>query len=398
MLKRRTKQTGDTLIEVLLAFSIFAMAVTTITRAMNDGYARMFSSGQQSQVQSLMRGQLALIQAAHDTEVKTPNAPAWDNIIKAIALDGPTKAANTQKVVNPDGCTYTLDKNRLFFNTAEDGVWTDVQKVDAVPASTDQSAIPDGVTPSPDGTSLWIEAKYTPPTTDPVTLKQSRGFYDFYAKACWTDKVQRQLKTVARLYDLVIPTGEGSHLTALTTPATPPVPPPLATSFEWDGGDHVQLCTPAPSGVCSNHPYPDEASAVRDVLFSCWAFRGDYELPEQLEPGNYRLTIAYTNMGGGQYAYDNSYWFNCTATNGFPAGYPGFIVDYYVNGALKKSNVQLQAATGFMGVTTTTDIYIDNPIGATGPRIGVDWINDAWDGTGVKDANMGIYRLKLEKQ
>lgn len=212
MLKRRTKQTGDTLIEVLLAFSIFAMAVTTITRAMNDGYARMFSSGQQSQVQSLMRGQLALVQAAHDSEVKNPNSPAWDAIVASIAPNGPSKDANTRKQVNSDGCTYTLDKNRFFFNTAQNGVWTQPQMVAAAAAPGDQPARPDGVTPSPDGTSLWIEAKYTPPTTHPVTGKQSRGFYDFYVKACWTDKVQRQLKTLLRLYDLTTVAGEGSHL------------------------------------------------------------------------------------------------------------------------------------------------------------------------------------------
>lgn len=187
MLKKRS-QAGDTLIEVLLAFAILGLATIVAIRTMSEGYNRLYSSGQRSQVQAIMNGQLSILQAAHDNEVTAPASSAvWDNIITAIgtsaAIDDP---------VNPDGCTFSSGKNRMYFNTGLNNDWTSVWHVAAGSTS---PAPQDGI-PLPDGNRMWIEGQR-------VQASSGKSYYDFYIKACWYDGGARhQLKTVTRLYEV----------------------------------------------------------------------------------------------------------------------------------------------------------------------------------------------------
>lgn len=195
-------QAGDTLIEVLLAFAIFGAAAITITRAMNESLNQMFVHGQQSQVQAQMRGQLAIIQAAHDAEVRDPNSRIWDDIVIRIANDVSGSTINREKAVDADGCTYSESKNRLFFLTGDGGTWT---APSFVTTPTPGPAPAETITPRPNGNSMWIEGRYVRhgAVVDGRT-NTGRGYYDFYAKACWSDgRLERQQKTVMRLYDFV---------------------------------------------------------------------------------------------------------------------------------------------------------------------------------------------------
>lgn len=314
-LKRKKRQAGDTLVEVLLAFSIFGAAATTITRTMNEGYSKMFISGQQSQTQALMKGQLAIVQAAHDAEVKDPNTSVWDNIIAAIADTDSTR----RETVNADGCTYTINKNRIYFITAGGATWTQPQKVPAVTDTAHQAVTATTVTPKPDGTTIWIEAKYTPPNL----ITHSRGYYDFYVKGCWSDgSINRQLKTVTRLYDLVAPPGEGSPITPSPPPATPIVVDPiqfagnpyrtcLAQSPE-EGNEALQS---APSGPLFSSPsYVFPCQPHSGGVYSCTNYDVDYN-SQVVVAGRYTMTVGYLdalcgsasseslNTSGGEYYY-----------------------------------------------------------------------------------------------
>lgn len=185
--RSRRRQAGETLIEALLALSIFGAAALTVTRAMNEGYARIFASTQQSQVQSIMQGQLTIIRAAHNREVLDPGSTAWDTIVTAIGSGTSATAA-----VNPDGCTYSANKSRLYFDTTTEGAWSaGVRGVSArdIPVS------PSSETPGPNGNNLWVEAQRGGGGS-------ARGYYDFYVKACWDAGGERQQKSVMRLYDV----------------------------------------------------------------------------------------------------------------------------------------------------------------------------------------------------
>lgn len=303
-LKRKKRQAGDTLVEVLLAFSIFGAAATTITRAMNEGYQQMFANGQQSQVQALMRGQLAIIQAAHDAEVKDPNSGLWETITGAIA-DSPQ---DDESAVNADGCTYTQHKNRLYFTTGSGGAWTQPQIRPKVTDPAHLAVSPRTVTPTPENGAIWVEAKYTPPDAD------SRGFYDFYVKSCWSDsRIARQLKTVSRLYDLVPATGESSQFTPNPPNQNPiPVDPVVMRGNEYSTGKCVpttplegnEFTQTRPTNALFSSPsgmYPCGPIAGNpNTVYTCTNY--DIEYPSQVTfAGRYQMTLSHLDAvcGGG---------------------------------------------------------------------------------------------------
>jgi type II secretory pathway pseudopilin PulG len=222
MLNRKPtdRQRGETLIEVLLAFAILGIALVTVMRTMDGGLSSMFVSGQRSQVEAQMRGQLAVLQAAHQKAVTSTDQSTadWTEIINAVASTTSDREAD----VNADGCTYTSNKNRLYFTTDTTGTWTG-----DVATKTGGTMVPDSVTPGPDGSTLWIEAQHVPQGTSD---EFARGYYDFYIKSCWmgANNTPQQAKMITRFYDLA-PTSE-----------TP------------DYNDFTFIAGPAASAPCSN--------------------------------------------------------------------------------------------------------------------------------------------------
>lgn len=191
MHSKTARQRGETLIELLLAFAILSLALVTVMRTMNGGLDSMFVNGQRSQVEAQMRGQLAVLQAAHQQAVKDPSAADWAEITSKIA----TSAASREQDVTADGCTYTANKNRLSFPTSDASSWTS-----EVDTKSGGAMSPVFETPAPDGTSMWIEAKHKPKDETAMT----RGYYDFYIKSCWQGGggVVQEAKMVTRLYDV----------------------------------------------------------------------------------------------------------------------------------------------------------------------------------------------------
>lgn len=379
---RRRRQAGDTLVEVLLAFTIFGMAATTIIRTMNDGFARMFSSGQQSQIQSLMRGQAAIIQAAHNAEVKDPSSSTWDDLINAIASD----AAKRQAAVNGDGCTYTVNKNRLYFITNTGEGWTGAESQPAVTSATKVST--DTVAPVPDGASMWIEAKHTPHgAVVNGRTNNGRGYYDFYVKACWSDgRVDRQLKTITRLYELVPAPGEGSPVNA-----TPP-PPPSPVQVTLNGSQYVpgqcvsktdtdreEVEGPSSEPLFSNgNPYPCRPLTGRpETVFTCTNYDVGYAPPIPVV-GGYRLTLSYldANCGSGS-----------SEVLGVGAAYNYRLIVYKNGIQVGTMNLVADGATGTFDFTSL----------APGDRVAFRWWNNHFIPPSNLDPDLVISQLRFDR-
>lgn len=389
-LKHR-KQAGDTLVEVLLAFAIFGMAATTIIRTMNDGFSRMFSSGQQSQVQALMRGQISIVQAAHNAEVKDPSSTAWDTLIDEISNDPSGSSVYAQAAVNGDGCTYTLNKNRLYFATEPGDTWTEPQKEDAITAPAGQAVTVETVAPSPDGISMWIEAKHTPHgSMVNGTANQGRGYYDFYVKACWSDgRINKQLKTVTRLYELIPAPGEGSPVTPTAPPAAEAVNPieitgnAFANCVTLSNGEGTEAAGP-PSYPLFSSPDTTGSFPCRNTAdggtYSCSNYDIGYA-SQVTVPGKYLLTVEYRDAlcssGAAQ------------ALNA--AGAYSYRVQVYLNNAVV-GNMILNPDVS-QGTVTLDSV----PPGAA---LGFRWWNNHWfspaDPSG-KDPDFVITRLRLDK-
>lgn len=380
-LKRKKRQAGDTLVEVLLAFSIFGAAATTITRTMNQGYSQMFVSGQQSQVQAQMRGQMAIIQAAHDAEIKDPNSTVWDDGIVRMIAD---TDADRQAGVSADGCTYSLNKNRLYFTTPASSAWTQAQFVPKVTDTAHQAVTSSTVTPKPDGVSIWTEAKYTPPNL----VTHSRGYYDFYEKGCWSDGgINRQLKTVLRLYDTVAPAGEGSPITPTPPPASPIVVDPISFA-----GSQYKTCVPqspeegnetfqsAPTNPLFSSPssmFPCQLNS--GGVYSCTNYDADFN-SQVIVPGKYQMTLSYVDALCGTNSAQ-------TLTT---AGTYYYRVEVYRNGT-KVGSMALDPALP-QGTFTFSAL-------APGDVIGFRWWNNRWivvNGYPNQDPDLVLTNIRLD--
>lgn len=181
---RGERQAGDSLVEVMLAFAVMGLVVASVTRIMNDTYSNIFASGQRSQVESLAKGQLAILRAAHDREVASPESTEWDQILTELT---PTNAA-----VSTDGCVRT--KRGIGFNTETTGNWMTPTAAILPSAAPGNRVTPTEGLPVP-GVSMWIEVQFGEGGS-------SRDFYDFYVKSCYggVGGVPQQSKSVLRLY------------------------------------------------------------------------------------------------------------------------------------------------------------------------------------------------------
>lgn len=178
-------QRGDTLVEVLLAFTVFGLVATLALRTMNSGFTQLLVSTQRSETQALINGQVALLRAAHDKAI-AGDVGHWNNI-KIIA------GANST-MPNASGCATTNSFGKFYFDTT-DGSAQDWMAPQSLTTGYTPSR-PSESHPVP-GNSMWIEATKVTPTT-----LNSKPYYDFYVKACWSTGGVQELKTVVRLYEI----------------------------------------------------------------------------------------------------------------------------------------------------------------------------------------------------
>lgn len=456
MLKGRSRlQRGETLIELLLAFAILSLALVTVMRTMNGGFGSLFVSGQRSQVESQMRGQLAILQSAHQQAVANPSgteAANWNAIVASIGAD-PLKA------VDADGCAYTSQKNRLYFAAGSGTSWTGTVGVRSTGALTTSTE-----TPTPNGNTLWIEARHTP------KKDFARGYYDFYIKSCWDGdgSVRQQAKMVTRFYDL-------------DAPAAPAYDNMSFVASSTGCANSTPASNPKISYVLSNpnnYPMGNVSVYVNSVLLNTHQLNSsqtiNYTTPAGYGGGQYDLTAVLDATGAvvarqvtiplcpidirgseynaGQcrplYDYEGQEW-NPRPTYAFlsnpgPYSYPcqtfpsyGTVytcVNYDVNypsrvtvaGAYRMTLSYLDANCGdasneTMNVTGyyyRVDVYRNSiyagtmslspgapildatfnfPVLNPGDTIGFRWSNNRFINPGMRDPDLVIYNIRLEK-
>lgn len=186
-INRYGRERGDTLIEVLVAVSVFGVVVVGAFALMNRGVTQMYDSMEKSQVRMLINGQIEALTYARDqymraqTTTLTSDADkraknAWEGI--KGALDTPTTPPELTNCSPSDSAfSILMSPTGMSRNT------------------TIQAAIAEDF-PAP-GKGIWIEEI---PSSGAVVP----SFVDFYVKACWLQNSSSQtqvLSTVVRLYD-----------------------------------------------------------------------------------------------------------------------------------------------------------------------------------------------------
>lgn len=186
---------GDTIIEVLLAVTVFSLVAVGALTVMNRGLNTAEQALEITQVKQQIDSQAAALRAAHQAYVAGgPAAANWQAILNQV---GPTNSTGTSLPTTtvcpaiPMGAfamnqrTGTLVTNPQPMQAASPypyaGVWF---------SSSDQTA-------NPQAYGVWIEA-----TRD--TVGGFRAARDFTIHACWSipgSSVPQTLETLVRLYE-----------------------------------------------------------------------------------------------------------------------------------------------------------------------------------------------------
>lgn len=184
---KRNNERGDTLIEVLVAISVFGIVVVGAFALMNRGVTQMYDSMEKAQVRMLLNSQTEALTYARDQYLRSESMvlvtpqdqrakSAWDGIKNA--MDTPTTAPGLDSCT-PSDSAFSLQLDASGMSRS----------------STITSAVADGF-PSA-GNGIWIEEI-------PSAASVTPSFIDFYIKACWLQNSSAQtqvLSTVVRLYD-----------------------------------------------------------------------------------------------------------------------------------------------------------------------------------------------------
>ncbi|MBC7868848.1 hypothetical protein H7X69_01550 [Candidatus Saccharibacteria bacterium] len=184
-------QTGDTLIEVLFAVTVFSLVAVGSLSIMNQGTATAQRSLEITLVRQEIDGQAEALRFIHDSYIAAyPNVVSgevsgeWSKIIaKSIAQ---ASAFGT--------CPATRPAGAFILNTKTAKLEPDTKLTFAVPTYS-QLRYNASVLMSAEG--LWVEAVAGP-------LGTSSRSIDFHIRACWQSSAQTTpmtLGTIVRLYE-----------------------------------------------------------------------------------------------------------------------------------------------------------------------------------------------------
>jgi type II secretory pathway pseudopilin PulG len=209
-LARKSQQQGDTLIEVMFAFAIFALVAVGSLTIMNQGVAAAQRSLEITLVRAQMDAQAEAIRYIHQAYVaayqKGGSAPTgiageWIKMTDKASGKGADKASEfgqTDGVVCP---ATTPGLHPFILNARTATVWGSVP-LSSAPAG---SSLPPfaQVVYNPDSSisqayGIWVEA--VPSSINP----NGTGFVDFHIRSCWSgtgSSAPVTLGTIVRLYE-----------------------------------------------------------------------------------------------------------------------------------------------------------------------------------------------------
>lgn len=182
------RESGDTLVEVLIATAILASAVVAGLGIMNFGFGIVMNSIERTQVQAELTSQVSMARYARDAYVAAGMtgagggaAAVWENLSATAGTSASAAVCNASGQTSPATGSFYLAAHGV------DGVTR--MPVSSTPTT------PSGAATVGDG--LWVEA---------VSVSPSSGvkYIDVYVKACWppaTGSTIQEAKTVVRLYD-----------------------------------------------------------------------------------------------------------------------------------------------------------------------------------------------------
>lgn len=180
---------GDTIIEVMLAITIFSLVAMGTITIMNQGTNSAERALEVTQVKQQINSQAEALRAAQQAHLINPKSgDAWNAVL----------ALQDQPLLSVDGskCPVFSGKS-VFVMNGHDGTYVPAQYM----KTSDDTNAPPYARVIYDGNNvqntygLWIEKS---------TQSGSPGYFDFRVRACWYGPGLSRpmtLETVVRLYD-----------------------------------------------------------------------------------------------------------------------------------------------------------------------------------------------------
>jgi len=382
-------QRGDTIIEVMLAFTVFALlAVGTVT-LMNRGVASAQDSLETTLVRQQVDGQVEALRFLYQS-YSNSNNPASPTRASAKTFAEIVTKASTENAsdYSSDACLNEIPGLRPFLIEPKSGTILESNLTVMNPTTPNSSAPAyaqikyndDGTLDAPYG--MWIEAVQGGKPGQPQ-------FIDFHIRACWfgtTGEAARKIGTVVRFY---LPTVEKGQLVGVGTGI------PQIASYAINGASNErcqglnknenQASDPFPPA--SVRPFTDVRAPGDCVVFngasvfSCSNYDVQYAAPSQItSSGEYSATISYSDyfcQGSGT-----------ESLAGTP--YEGYRVGIYVDGDLRDQKTL---------PTSESSITFDN-IGTINPgsKVQLRWWNNHWvNQPSERDPDFMINQIRLTR-
>lgn len=320
-MRLRHSQQGDTIIEVMVAFSVFALVAVGALTVMNQGTASAQNVLETSLVRQEVDNQAELLRFIHQAYIANPNDTTGGpsskfSSILADALVNPLTAPTEFGA----SCTQTLpvgSAEKRFVLNSQGNKITNVQPSNSIDSST---TAPYAQVKGADSYGLWIE-----PVVSNAGQATSR-YIDFHVRACWdsaSGNTQRTLGTIIRLY---VPENTANNT---TSPVSGTIPLTTQTYFLIDGSQSTECFShnakestngsslpswapfanlPAPQGVDRSGVGPCERSGK--MIYNCSNYDARFapNIPA-LSNGTYSIVLGYGDVDCGNAPIIDTYTF-----------------------------------------------------------------------------------------
>lgn len=209
MLGRRLNQRGDTIIEVMVAFAVFAMLAIGAMTIMNRGVSSAQQSLEMTLVRQQMDGQAEALRYLHqayvaDSEASGPSAVFRDGIM-APDTSNPGEYVymvdNASQFGGTEGCSTEVPGHGFMVDTTHiDTVGSAIISGSSLHNMDDSTAPAFPQLTSSDAYGMWVEAVKSESV---VPSSAGTTYIDFHIRACWYSPTGEQpitLGTIVRLY------------------------------------------------------------------------------------------------------------------------------------------------------------------------------------------------------
>lgn len=211
----RTKQRGDTLIEVLFAITVFSLVVVATLSLMNQGTAAARRSVEMTLVRDQIDAQAESLRFLHESYVAqygpgvtydlTGTTSPAEEYAKILNRARTANLKNATQFTDVASCPASTPSGGFIVNPRTALLETNAAKL--VPAGGGYAQLEYAAgSGDADMTArgIWIEAVPTDRETNTASLTYNAGYVDYYIRACW-DVPGRDtpltMGTIVRLYE-----------------------------------------------------------------------------------------------------------------------------------------------------------------------------------------------------